>query len=55
MAKIEDSLTEENPDFVDENDISYKDILNSYNIVTEKINVYEQDLEKNDQEKNSSN
>lgn len=46
LAKIENSLTEENPDFVDENGNSYKNILNSYNLITEKINVFEQELDK---------
>ena len=50
LAKIENTLTEEVEDFVDENDISYNDILNSYNIVNEKVNVYEQELEKSDRE-----
>ena len=63
LTKIENSLTEENSksdsdsdsnsdfDFIDENDISYKSILNSYNKVNEKINTFENELNNSNKER----
>jgi hypothetical protein len=51
LSKIENTLKEENIDFIDENDISYKSILNSYNFITEKINFYEKELNNSHKEK----
>lgn len=53
MNKIESSLSEDDRDFTDENDIHYGSLLKAYEIINDKINQYEEKLNNLENEKNS--
>lgn len=53
LNKVEASLSEDDKEFVDENDILYGSLLKAYEIINDKINHYEERLNNLENEKNT--
>jgi len=53
LNKMESSLTEDDKEYTDENDIKYGSLLQAYNFINEKINFNEEKLSGWENEKNN--
>ena len=53
LTKLENSLTEEDKDYTDENDIRYGSLLKAYETIHDKISFYEEKLKNFDNEINN--
>lgn len=53
LNKIESTLSEDNKEFIDDNDIQYGNLLKAYDIINDKINHYEEKLNNLETNRNS--